>query len=295
MRDVDADSITEAVLARMDGVEDERVREVSKALVKHLHAFVREANPSMAEWEWAIRFLTETGKMCSEVRQEFILLSDTLGVSMLVDALNHRLPPEATQTTVLGPFYVNDPPPQPMGANIAPGQHGKPLFVEGTITDTQGRAISGATVDVWHSDDDGYYDVQHLEETGGLTMRARFVTGEDGRVHFWTIVPKYYPIPDDGPVGRMLRAQARHPYRPAHIHFMVQAPGYERLVTHIFVEGDPYLDSDVVFGVKQSLIRPVVDGPPGAAPDGRKIDEPYAILNCDLALARSGEQDPTAP
>lgn len=286
MRDYGADNITQAVLERVSRAEDARTREISTALVKHLHAFVREIEPSMEEWEGAIDFLTRTGHLCTDTRQEFILLSDTLGVSMLVDALNHKLPPEATQTTVLGPFYVKSPPQFEMGADISPGQKGKPLFVSGTITDTAGAPIKGAIVDTWHSDDDGYYDVQGLDEGGDLSMRARFVTEADGRVFFRTVVPNYYPIPHDGTVGKMLEAQGRHPYRPAHIHFMVSAPGCQRLVTHIFLDGDPYLDSDVVFGVKSSLIRQLVHHPGGTtAPDGTRWESDFATLSCDLALA----------
>jgi hydroxyquinol 1,2-dioxygenase len=286
MRDYGADNITQAVLERVAQAEDKRTREISAALVRHLHAFVREIEPSMEEWESAIDFLTRTGQLCTDTRQEFILLSDTLGVSMLVDALNHKLPPEATQTTVLGPFYVKSPPQFAMGADISPGQKGTPLFVSGTITDTQGNPLEGAVVDTWHSDEDGYYDVQGLDEGGDLSMRARFVTGADGRVCFRTVVPNFYPIPHDGTVGKMLQAQGRHPYRPAHIHFMVSASGYRRLVTHIFLDDDPYLDSDVVFGVKSSLIRKLGHHKAGTkAPDGTHWGSNFATLNCDLALA----------
>lgn len=253
MRDFSETNITQAVLERVAGATDGRTREVSEALVRHLHNFVREIEPTQAEWEWGIDFLTRTGQMCSDTRQEFILLSDTLGVSMLVDAINHRLPGGATETTVLGPFYVGNPPIRALGSDISEGEEGEPLWAEGRIYDAEGDPLAGATVDTWHSDADGYYDVQKPEDDE-LNMRARFITDENGRYYFRSIVPAYYPIPNDGPVGKMLEAQGRHPYRPAHVHFMIAAPGHETLVTHVFLEGDPYLDSDVVFGVKNSLI-----------------------------------------
>jgi hydroxyquinol 1,2-dioxygenase len=289
MRNFDENNITQAVLDRVNGAPDPRVRQISEVLVKHLHAFVRDVEPTIAEWEAGIRFLTETGKMCSDTRQEFILLSDTLGLSMLVDAINHRLPKGATETTVLGPFYVQDAPEMPLGADISGGMKGRPMLVEGGVKSVDGRPLAGARVDTWHSDDDGFYDVQHLDEVGGLTLRGRFRTDEKGGFRFWSIVPQFYPIPYDGPVGKMLKAQGRHPYRPAHVHFMIDAPGYEKLVTHVFVAGDKYLDSDVVFGVKDSLIRSLEEHPAGSAPDGRKMAEPYAVLRYDFALAPAAE------
>lgn len=270
MQDFSEDNITDAVLAQVGMAADDRARQVGEALVRHLHAFIREIEPTQAEWELGIDFLTRTGQMCSDTRQEFILLSDTLGVSMLVDAINHRLPGGATETTVLGPFYVGNPPVRTLGDDISDGVDGEPLWVEGTVSTADGRPLAGATVDTWHSDADGFYDVQ--KDGGDLSMRARFVTDADGRYFFRSVVPSAYPIPDDGPVGTMLRQQSRHPYRPAHVHFMIAAPGFETLVTHVFVEGDPYLDSDVVFGVKKSLIRQLepVEGDHGIG-KGRKL------------------------
>lgn len=286
MRNFDENSITEAVLDRVSQAPDPRVRQISQALVRHLHAFVKEVEPSMAEWEAAIGFLTRTGQMCDDRRQEFILLSDTLGVSMLVDAINHRDAEGATDTTVLGPFYVQDPAVFPLGSNISDGVKGEPLFVSGTVASTDGTPLAGAAVDVWHSDEDGYYDVQQMDELGGLSMRARLLTDAQGRFHFWTIKPAAYPIPHDGPVGAMLEAQGRHPYRPAHVHFMIHADGHDTLVTHVFVAGDSYLDSDVVFGVKDSLIREFASNPPGEAPDGRSIGKSYYSLHYDFRLRR---------
>ena len=278
-------TITAAALERVSAAPDPRVRQVSDALVRHLHAFVREIEPSFEEWMQGIEFLTRTGQMCDDKRQEFILLSDTLGVSMLVDAINHRGATGATETTVLGPFYVEAAPAQPLGADISAGMAGEPLLVTGSVASSDGRALAGATVDVWHSDDDGYYDVQHLEEIGGHALRARFCADENGRFHFWTIKPKAYPIPHDGPVGRMLEAQGRHPWRPAHVHFMIAEPGYRTLVTHVFVAGDSYLESDAVFGVKESLIREFERHPAGVAPDGTRMERPYFRLHYDFALA----------
>jgi hydroxyquinol 1,2-dioxygenase len=284
MREFDEATITEAALASVSQAPDPRVRQISEALLRHLHAFVREVEPSFEEWRQGIEFLTRTGQMCDDRRQEFILLSDALGVSMLVDAINHRVAEGATETTVLGPFYVEAAPERPLGADISGGLAGEPLLVTGSVTSTDGRPLAGAIVDVWHSDDEGRYDVQHLEEVGGLALRARFRADGDGRFHFWTIKPRAYPIPYDGPVGRMLAAQGRHPWRPAHVHFMIATPGHRKLVTHVFVAGDPYLDSDAVFGVKQSLIREFEQRPAGVAPDGRRMEQGYCHLHYDFSL-----------
>jgi len=269
----------------LQGAANPRVRQISEALVRHLHGFIREIEPSFEEWRAAIEFLTEIGKKCSETRQEFILLSDTLGASMLVDAINHRLPQGATETTVLGPFFVENAPDAALGADISPGMAGEPLFVEGSVSALGGAPLPGALIDVWHSDKDGYYDVQRYEQGGATALRARLRADVAGRFWFWTIVPSFYPIPDDGPVGDMLRAQGRHPYRPAHVHFMISAPGYERLVTHVFIDGDKYLDSDAVFGVKDSLIRQLERRTAGTDVDGKVVDHDYAVLRYDFILS----------
>lgn len=282
MRDPNEDTITAEVISRLEDAESPRIRQIGEALIRHLHVFIREIEPSEAEWRAGIDFLTQIGQISNEKRQEFILLSDTLGVSMLVDAINHRHPKGSTETTVLGPFYVDDPEQCSLGADIANGTKGQPMIVTGTVSSAKGGSIADARVDVWHSDGDGFYDVQR---SSGHAMRGRLKTDSDGRFHFWSIKPRWYPIPNDGPVGKMLKAQGRHPNRPAHIHFMIHATDHETLVTHIFEQGDPYLDSDAVFGVKESLIRPYVVSGPGIAPDGRKVNEPYAHLHYDFSLS----------
>jgi len=284
MRNFNEDTITSAVLERISRTPEPRLRAISEALVRHLHAFVKEVEPTQHEWERAIDFLTEVGHMCNDKRQEFILLSDTLGVSMLVDAINHRNAKNATETTVLGPFYVKGPKEFPLGADVSGGVEGVPMFVTGSVASSAGEPLPGATVDVWHADGDGYYDVQYDDCPEGLAMRARFRTDDSGRFHFWTIKPAAYPIPHDGPVGRMLEAQKRHPYRPAHVHFMISAPGHRTLVTHVFAAGDEYLDSDVVFGVKDSLIREFSPRQPGIAPDGKEMQTEYCHLSYDFVL-----------
>lgn len=285
MRNPSETTITDAVLAHLAGASSPRVRAVSEALVRHLHAFVREVRPTQAEWAEGIAFLTRTGQTCTDVRQEFILLSDTLGASMLVDAINHPLPGGATETTVLGPFYVEGPPERALGSDISGGKAGEAMIVEGTVRRHDGAPLAGAWVDTWHSDTDGFYDVQIGEDAPALNMRARFRTDGEGRFWFRTVVPSFYPIPHDGPVGAMLEAQGRHPYRPAHVHFMIGAPGCETLVTHVFLAGDRYLDSDVVFGVKDSLIRALERQEPGTTPGGHHADRTCALLRYDFALA----------
>jgi len=276
MRDFDENNITAAVIDRFQNTPDPRLKKIMTSLVRHLHDFVRDVEPTEAEWVQAIQFLTRTGQLCNDKRQEFILLSDTLGVSMLVDAINHRFTEGATETTVLGPFYVQDPPEKAFGADISGGAQGEPL---------DGKPLANAIVDVWHSDSEGFYDVQ-LPELEEPTLRARFHTDAQGRYRFWTILPRYYPIPYDGTVGDMLKATNRHPYRPAHVHFMISADGHEKLVTHLFVSGDQYLDSDAVFAVKNSLIRDFTREAPGIAPDGKKIDTPWRRLHSDFVLSK---------
>lgn len=284
VRNFNESTITEAVLDRVAGAGHPRIKQISEALVRHLHAFVREVRPTQEEWEQGIDFLTRTGRMCDDKRQEFILLSDALGVSMLVDAINHRAQGGVTDTTVLGPFYVQAAPERPLGDDISGNVDGEPMIVTGSVATPDGKPIANAVVDVWHSDNDGHYDVQRQDGNGGLSMRARFVADDEGRFWFWSIKPAAYPIPHDGPVGRMLEAQGRHPWRPAHVHFRISAAGFEPLVTHVFVGGDRYLDSDVVFGVKDGLVRDFVRKEAGVAPDGRLQDRPYHHLDYAFGL-----------
>ncbi|MBV6659134.1 MAG: intradiol ring-cleavage dioxygenase [Devosiaceae bacterium] len=253
----------DAVNARMGSETDARLATVMASLVKHLHAFVKDVELTQDEWGFAIDFLTRTGHMCDENRQEFILLSDTLGVSMLVDAINNRRPSGATENTVLGPFHLDGAPTYPMGANISLDGKGERCLFEGRVVDRNGDPIEGAKIDVWCDNADGFYDVQQPDVQPAFNNRGVFTTGADGSYHFKGIRPVAYPIPDDGPVGKMLAALGRHPNRPAHMHFLVTAPGYEQIVTHTFVAGDEWLTSDAVFGVKASLIasmKPVEDG-----------------------------------
>ncbi|MCD2191164.1 intradiol ring-cleavage dioxygenase [Actinomycetospora soli] len=246
----------ETVNSRMGPDVDPRLAEVMTSLVKHLHAFTEDVRLTTAEWNLAIDFLTRTGQICSVERQEFILLSDVLGLSMLVDAIDHRRPTGATESTVFGPFHVDGAPVLPMGADICLDGKGESCQFEGRVLDLQGRPLEGACLDVWSDNADGFYDVQQPDLQPTWNNRGRFITGDDGRYRFRGIKPTSYPIPDDGPVGQMLSRLGRHPYRPAHMHFLVTAPGHRELVTHTFVGGDVYLESDAVFGVKESLIAP---------------------------------------
>ncbi|AWM27520.1 intradiol ring-cleavage dioxygenase [Sinorhizobium fredii] len=250
------ESSVETVNARMSGEVSPRLAEVMACLVKHLHAFAKEIHLTQAEWETGIDFLTKTGQICSDERQEFILLSDVLGFSMLVDAINNRRPAGATENTVFGPFHVESAPIRAMGENICLDDKGESCLFEGKVIDLHGNPIEGACVDAWSDNADGFYDVQQPGIQPKWNNRGRFFTGEDGAYVFRGIKPTSYPIPNDGPVGKMLGHMGRHPYRPAHMHFLVTAPGFQKLVTHTFVGDDGYLESDAVFGVKQTLIAP---------------------------------------
>jgi catechol 1,2-dioxygenase len=248
------DQSAEVVIARNAKAKDARLAEVMAVLTRHLHAAVKEIEPSEEEWFQAIQFLTKTGQMCSDWRQEYILLSDVLGVSMLVDAINNRKASGASESTVLGPFHVDDAPVMEMGANICLDGKGEPMEVRGTVRDLTGAPIAGAELDVWQANDEGFYDVQQKGLQPDFNLRGRFRTGADGSYRFWAVRPKYYAIPDDGPVGQLLAQLGRHPYRPAHLHYILTAQGFETLTTHIFDPDDPYIRSDAVFGVKESLM-----------------------------------------
>ncbi len=278
------DDITAEVLRRLERTPDPRLRAVMLALVRHLHAFVKEVALTEEEWLAAIRFLTDTGHMCDDKRQEFILLSDTLGVSMVVDLINHRKPDGATESTVFGPFHREGAPEMPAGGNIAPrDRRGTPMIIDGRVLDLNGRPIAGARLDVWQADSNGMYDSQYGDS--GLHMRGVFRTGGDGCYLLRTVRPVPYSIPADGPVGRMLRATNRHPFRPAHVHFVVSADGYEPVTTHVFDDSDPYLDSDTVFAVKDSLIcRFVRHDERDEAAARFDIEPPFDTLTFDFVL-----------
>jgi protocatechuate 3,4-dioxygenase beta subunit len=246
------------------------------------------------EWGVAIDFLTRTGQMSDAVRQEFILLSDVLGVSMLVETINHRTGGTSTESTVLGPFHMVASPERELGEDIALDGKGTPCLVSGQVTGPGGEPLAGAVVDVWQTNEDGFYDVQQPGIQPAGNLRGLFTADEHGRFWFRSVVPRFYPIPDDGPVGQLLAATGRHPFRPAHLHFIVAAPGYRPVTTHVFVADSPYLDSDAVFGVKESLIRevPEVDDPVRAAEAG--LANPFRTLTFDLTLLRADQARPGA-
>jgi len=289
MRNLTEDSITRAVLAQLDDMPAGRLKELLVSLIQHLHAFARETGLTEDEWRQGIDFLTATGQMCTETRQEFILLSDTLGLSQLVVAQNNRRSASATEQTVFGPFHVADAPVLPsFGADIANGANGEPCIVTAQVLTGNGEPLPDAMVDVWQADAEGFYDVQSDEwSPDSMALRARFRTDATGRLTFRTVRPKGYPIPTDGTVGKMLDAMHRHPMRPAHVHFMVQKQGFDTLVTHIFADDDPYLDSDAVFGVLSSCIGQFREHEPGRAPDGSMMDRAYFTMDCRLIVEPS--------
>ncbi|MBV8889965.1 MAG: intradiol ring-cleavage dioxygenase [Alphaproteobacteria bacterium] len=285
-----ADDITAEVLARFAETSDPRLREIMLGLIRHLHAFVKEVRLSEAEWFQAIEILTAAGKISSDKRQEFILFSDTLGVSMVVDLIDHGKPPGATESTVFGPFHRLGAPDMPPGGNIAfLDKTGKPALVRGRVLDLHGEPVAGALLDVWQAQTNGLYDSQDkaLQE---LHMRGKFHTDADGNYLLRTVVPVHYPIPSDGPVGQMLKAAGRHPWRPAHIHFVVSAEGYEPVTTHIFDRRDPYLESDAVFAVKESLICDFVRHDDADDPEAKRlgIEPPFYTARFDFHLTPAG-------
>ena len=278
MRNLNEDTITQAVIERFSKTPDPRLKTILISLVQHLHAFAREVKLTEEEWFQGIDLLTRTGHMCDDKRQEFILLSDTLGLSMLTVAMNNKKPAGCTEATVFGPFYVEGAPRYQNGDDVANGASGSPCQVRGNVRGLDGKPVPHATIEVWQADADGNYDVQyanlaHPQARGVLEAR------EDGSFDFRTIVAEAYPIPTDGPVGEMLRASRNHPWRPAHLHFMIKAEGYESLITHVFRDGDQYLDSDAVFGVRQSLVADWV-----RQPDGSYLLEFDFVLNRLAAL-----------
>jgi hydroxyquinol 1,2-dioxygenase len=282
------EALTRTVLASFDGTASPRLRQLMQALVRHLHAFIRESRLTTEEWDRAIGFLTACGHITDERRQEFILLSDVLGASMQTIAVNNEAFADATEATVFGPFFVEGSPEVGAGGDTAFGAAGEPCWVEGAVRDTDGNPVPGARIEVWEADADGLYDVQYGDDR--TAARAHLFSDEQGRFTFWCVTPTPYPIPHDGPVGRLLAAVGRSPMRPSHLHFMVSAAGLRTLVTHVFVGGDPHLDGDSVFGVKESLVRDFTHQPAGTpTPDGRVLDREWARTVFDIVLAPAGE------
>lgn len=283
-RDLADEALTQAVLASFARSKSERFQEIMHSLVRHLHAFVSEVQLTEEEWFKGIEFLTRTGHITDAKRQEFILLSDVLGASMLVIGINNKKPAGATESTVLGPFFVADSPRFANGDNIARGAPGEPCLMQDQVRSITGEPIPNARLDIWEADSSGFYDVQYadLSEARG---RGHLFTDQEGRYSFWSVKPTAYPIPHDGPVGSLLEAANRSPMRPAHVHFMVTAPSYETLITHVFAADDPHLDTDAVFAVKSSLITDFARHEPGTAPDGKQMDVPFYTARYDLVLA----------
>ena len=284
-------ALVEEVVAAFDDTPSPRLRQLVQALTRHLHAFVRETRLTTPEWDAAVSFLTRCGHITDDRRQEFILLSDVLGLSMQTIAINNEAHGEATEATVFGPFFVEGSPEVPLGGDIAGGAPGEPCWVEGVVTDTAGGPVPDALIEVWEADEDGLYDVQRID--GRLAARGHLRSDDEGRYAFWGLTPTPYPIPHDGPVGDLLAATGRSPMRASHLHFMVSAAGLHTLVTHIFVRGDDHLDRDAVFGVKPSLVKDFVrQGPGTPTPDGRVVDGSWSRVRFDIVLApATGTED----
>ncbi|MET7773675.1 dioxygenase [Nocardia sp. NPDC005366] len=280
-------ALVETVVASFDHCPDPRLKEIMVSLTRHLHAFIRNVRLTEQEWAAGIDFLTEAGHITDDVRQEFILLSDTLGASMQTVNVNNVAYADATEATVFGPFFVEDSPRVELGGDVSFGAPGEPCWVEGQVTDTAGKPLAGARIEVWEADEDGLYDVQR--DAGRRAARGHLFSDENGEYRFWGLTPTPYPIPDDGPVGKMLAAVGRSPLRTSHLHFMVSHPGARTLVTHIFPEGDPIMWKDSVFGVKESLIKRFEHQPAGTpTPDGRQLKTAWRRVRFDIVLAPAG-------
>lgn len=277
-------TLTQKVLESFVGCEDPRLKELMTSLVRHLHTFIRDVRLTEEEWNAAIEFLTAVGHITDDKRQEFILLSDVLGASMQTINVNNETYKNATEATVFGPFFVDDAPEIPIGGDIAGGAPGQPCWVEGTVTDTNGNPVPNARIEVWEADDDGFYDVQY--DDGRVSGRAHLFSDENGKYNFWGLTPTPYPIPHDGPVGKMLEATGRSPMRASHLHFMVTAENLRTLVTHIFVDGDELLTADTVFGVKDSLIKRFEEqAAETPTPDGRDLNgQTWSRVKFDIVL-----------
>ncbi|MBU3062360.1 6-chlorohydroxyquinol-1,2-dioxygenase [Nocardia sp. NEAU-G5] len=277
---------TAAVQASFAATPDDRLRTVMTALTAHLHAFVRDVRPTHEEWEQAIEFLTEVGHTCTDTRQEFVLLSDVLGVSALVETINGD-EAGATENTVLGPFHATVSPPRALGDTIDMLGEGTPCVVTGRVLGVDGTPLGAAVIDVWQCDKNGFYDVQQPDRQPAGNGRGLFHTAADGRYWFRTVVPSHYPVPDDGPVGQLLHATARHPYRPAHIHFIAEAPGHRPVTTHVFVADSPYIDGDTVFAVRDSLIRVFAESDDAVRAESLGTTAPFRHVEFDIVLAES--------
>jgi len=282
------EQITQNVLDSMAQAPNPRLKAVMSSLITHLHAFIRDVELTQEEWALGIQFLTSTGQMCDEKRQEFILLSDISGVTMLVDAINHRSPDGATESTIFGPFYREGAAELPMGASISQDGRGEPTVVTGRVLSTDGTPIANALMDVWETNENGLYEQQDPEQPD-MNLRGKFRTASDGRYCFVAIKPVSYPIPDDGPVGHLLRALGRHPFRPAHIHLLISAAGFAPVTTHLFVKGDQYLDSDAVFGAKDSLVVDFVRHDSTEEAAQYHIAAPFYTVTYDFVLKPSGK------
>ena len=285
MQPVTEDNITELAAARWGTAHDPRLAELMAALVRHLHAFAREVRLTEAEWMAAIGWLARTGQISDDKREEFILASDVLGLSMLVVQMNHHFDAAATPATVLGPFHIDSSPPLEYGADMSEGLPGTPLYLTGTVRDLDGKAVDGAVLDVWQADVDGNYESQL--DVDEARLRAKYTTRPDGTYCVRTVAPLGYSIPMDGPVGDLIRQTDISHYRPAHVHFRIDVPGYAPLITHLFREGAPYLDSDVVFGTKQELVVAFTERDPGPTPDGGTADGPWLLAEYDFVLQPS--------
>lgn len=281
------ETITDQAVARWKTAHDPRLAELMTAVVKHLHAFAKEVNLTHEEWLNGLNFLARVGQWTTDARGENILLSDVLGVSMLTVMLNDKLPKGATPHTVLGPFHVDDSPELPEGGNMAEGIEGEPCYITGYVRNLKGEPIAGAELDMWQADQEGTYEVQ-LAEKSGPYLRGIYHSGPDGRYVVKTIAPLGYAIPMDGPVGDLMRLTDISYFRPAHIHFILTAPGYQKIITHLFKRGTEYLENDVVYGVKEELVTDFKKNPPGITPTGERSDVPFWTIQYDFALAPEG-------
>jgi hydroxyquinol 1,2-dioxygenase len=287
---VTEDNITDLAASRWGTAKDPRLAEIMTALVRHLHDFAREVRLTDAEWMTAMDWLMRTGQISDSKREEFILASDVLGLSMLVVQMNHRLDPAATPATVLGPFHIDGSPELAFGADMAAGVQGTSLYVHGTVRDLDGKPIPGAVLDIWQADGDGMYEAQ-LPDVDEARLRGKYTSRDDGSYCVRTVAPRGYSIPMDGPVGELITRTAISHFRPAHVHFLLNVPGFEPLITHLFQAGAEYLDSDVVFGTKEQLVVPFEQREPGATPDGGSCDEPWLEARYDFVLQRTDDKD----